>query len=246
MSVKKQYSTQTITTSPISTKMIVWANLQFWAYFHLVAYWHYCSLPRLSSGVRALQMNVCFIFRWWYRRGPSHSGWPYSQAREISEIWYSNLINLHSIFDLPQKFLMSNPFVIWLTVWLELLLSLCWLKPITASGGVNYLGPIDVVRKTLRTEGPLAFYKGLSATFLRLWPHTVLLWLAQEAISKQLRSGFWDLQDKHQKGWKDSLASIVASLRQSVYTSSPRRWQRSYYILLVLFITIFGLFLCPF
>eukprot|EP00434_Breviolum_minutum_P008325 symbB.v1.2.007346.t1/scaffold425.1/size368629/10 len=56
--------------------------------------------------------------------------------------------------------------------------------------GVNYLGPIDVVRKTLRTEGPLAFYKGLSATFLRLWPHTVLLWLAQEAISKQFRSGF--------------------------------------------------------
>eukprot|EP00913_Durusdinium_trenchii_P025699 g24118.t1 len=41
--------------------------------------------------------------------------------------------------------------------------------------GVSYRGPLDVVRKTLGTEGPLAFYKGLSATFVRLWPHTVLL-----------------------------------------------------------------------
>ena len=122
---------------------------------------------------------------------------------------YNHLINLHSIFWFtPKVSRWATPLVIWLTVWLELLLSLWWLKPITASGGVNYLGPIDVVRKTLRTEGPLAFYKGLSATFLRLWPHTVLLWLAQEAISKQLRSGFWDLQDKHQKGWKDSLAAV--------------------------------------
>ncbi|CAL1163015.1 unnamed protein product [Cladocopium goreaui] len=53
--------------------------------------------------------------------------------------------------------------------------------------GVNYLGPVDVVRKTLATEGPLAFYKGLSATFIRLWPHTVLLWLGQEFVNARLR-----------------------------------------------------------
>ena len=44
-----------------------------------------------------------------------------------------------------------------------------------------------MVTKTLAIEGPLAFYKGLSATFVRLWPHTVLLWLAQEAIGSRLR-----------------------------------------------------------
>merc|ERR1712217_614357 len=53
--------------------------------------------------------------------------------------------------------------------------------------GVNYSGPLDVVMKTMRTEGPFAFFKGLSATFLRLWPHTVLLWMGQERISAFLR-----------------------------------------------------------
>lgn len=56
-----------------------------------------------------------------------------------------------------------------------------------SSGGVSYGGPWDVVIKTLGTEGPLAFYKGLSATFVRLWPHTVLLWLGQEVITSHLR-----------------------------------------------------------
>eukprot|EP00928_Gymnodinium_smaydae_P071631 TRINITY_DN5516_c0_g1_i1.p1 TRINITY_DN5516_c0_g1~~TRINITY_DN5516_c0_g1_i1.p1 ORF type:complete len:311 (+),score=51.97 TRINITY_DN5516_c0_g1_i1:36-935(+) len=54
--------------------------------------------------------------------------------------------------------------------------------------GASYAGPVDVIRKTLAIEGPLAFYKGLSATCLRLWPHTVLLWLAQERIGGFLRS----------------------------------------------------------
>ncbi|CAE7661049.1 Slc25a11 [Symbiodinium sp. CCMP2456] len=54
--------------------------------------------------------------------------------------------------------------------------------------GISYAGPVDVIRKTLATEGILAFYKGLSATFLRLWPHTVLLWLGQESVTSQLRS----------------------------------------------------------
>ncbi|OLP99723.1 putative mitochondrial 2-oxoglutarate/malate carrier protein [Symbiodinium microadriaticum] len=48
--------------------------------------------------------------------------------------------------------------------------------------------PVDVIRKTVATEGILAFYKGLSATFLRLWPHTVLLWLGQESVTSRLRS----------------------------------------------------------
>lgn len=53
--------------------------------------------------------------------------------------------------------------------------------------GSTFRGPLDCVMQTIRTEGPLAFYKGLSATFLRLWPHTVVLWLAQERIGAVLR-----------------------------------------------------------
>jgi len=48
--------------------------------------------------------------------------------------------------------------------------------------------PLECVRRTVRSEGPLAFYKGLSATFLRLMPHTVALWLAQEQISNTLKA----------------------------------------------------------
>lgn len=53
--------------------------------------------------------------------------------------------------------------------------------------GSAYGGPLDVVWKTGLIEGPLAFYKGLSATCLRLWPHTVILWLSQERILSYLR-----------------------------------------------------------
>lgn len=57
----------------------------------------------------------------------------------------------------------------------------------TASGpGNKYSGPMDVVWQTFRTEGPLAFYKGLSATLLRLFPHTVALWMMQQQISNAL------------------------------------------------------------
>eukprot|EP00929_Paragymnodinium_shiwhaense_P076887 TRINITY_DN39581_c0_g1_i1.p1 TRINITY_DN39581_c0_g1~~TRINITY_DN39581_c0_g1_i1.p1 ORF type:complete len:342 (+),score=14.34 TRINITY_DN39581_c0_g1_i1:76-1026(+) len=56
--------------------------------------------------------------------------------------------------------------------------------------GQQYSGPWDCIRRTMGTEGPLAFYKGLSATFLRLWPHTVILWLAQERYNRILRTHF--------------------------------------------------------
>jgi len=50
----------------------------------------------------------------------------------------------------------------------------------------SYAGPVDCIMQALRTEGPQAFYKGLSATFLRLFPHTVMLWIVQERVSEVL------------------------------------------------------------
>jgi len=63
--------------------------------------------------------------------------------------------------------------------------------------GMSYSGPLDVISKTIRTEGPCAFYKGLSATFLRLWPHTVFLWMGQERVGSLLRH----LQSRQSSGF---------------------------------------------
>lgn len=57
----------------------------------------------------------------------------------------------------------------------------------TASGAGNkYSSPMDCVVQTFRTEGAFGFYKGLTATMLRLFPHTVALWLMQEQVSNAL------------------------------------------------------------
>ena len=49
-----------------------------------------------------------------------------------------------------------------------------------------YKGPIDCVIKTLRTEGIRGLYKGLVPTLARLTPHTVILWVVQEACLEKL------------------------------------------------------------
>lgn len=40
--------------------------------------------------------------------------------------------------------------------------------------GTLYKNPIDCLWKTLKTEGPLAWYKGSTAHFLRIAPHTIV------------------------------------------------------------------------
>lgn len=48
-------------------------------------------------------------------------------------------------------------------------------QPLDANGrGVLYDGAIDAAIKIFRIEGPLAFYKGATAHFLRVGPHTCL------------------------------------------------------------------------
>ena len=49
-----------------------------------------------------------------------------------------------------------------------------------------YKGPLDCARRTLAAEGPAAFYKGLGATFARLLPHTVVMWLVQEQVLRAI------------------------------------------------------------
>jgi len=55
--------------------------------------------------------------------------------------------------------------------------------------GALYKGPIDCITKIFRHEGPLAFYKGLFAHYLRVGPHTIATFV------------FWDMA----KNWTKKL-----------------------------------------
>jgi solute carrier family 25 protein 34/35 len=58
--------------------------------------------------------------------------------------------------------------------------------------GTLYKGPIDCLWKTITTEGPLALYKGSTAHFLRIAPHTIITLTANDlfiGLYKKLRRG---------------------------------------------------------
>ncbi|CAM9188821.1 unnamed protein product [Ectocarpus fasciculatus] len=55
-------------------------------------------------------------------------------------------------------------------------------------GTATYSGALDCVAKILQTEGLGGLYKGLGATFARLGPHTILMWVCQEQYLSLLRS----------------------------------------------------------
>jgi len=48
--------------------------------------------------------------------------------------------------------------------------------------GTLYKNPIDCLWKTLKTEGPLAWYKGSTAHFLRIAPHTIITLTANDLL----------------------------------------------------------------
>lgn len=58
-------------------------------------------------------------------------------------------------------------------------------QQMTAQTGVEmaYATPLDVVRQTLRTEGPFAFYKGFLPQWIRATPYSVLQFIAWERLA---------------------------------------------------------------
>lgn len=72
--------------------------------------------------------------------------------------------------------------------------------------GTHYTGPLDCLIKTVRTEGPLALYKGAlipyhldyahrsivgaSAHFLRITPHITILLTANEYFTRWYKASF--------------------------------------------------------
>ncbi|KAL7750641.1 Mitochondrial oxaloacetate carrier protein [Sorochytrium milnesiophthora] len=56
--------------------------------------------------------------------------------------------------------------------------------------GLLYSGPVDCFAKTIRTEGVAGLYKGLTAHWLRIGPHTVLTLVFFDQF-KQLAREYW-------------------------------------------------------
>ena len=50
--------------------------------------------------------------------------------------------------------------------------------------GNLYSGAFDCLARTIRTEGPLALYKGVFAHLARIWPHTILTLTLAEQTNK--------------------------------------------------------------
>ena len=49
-----------------------------------------------------------------------------------------------------------------------------WAGVDSSGRGLQYRGYVDCVLKILRSEGPRGFYKGVTASWLRVGPHSVL------------------------------------------------------------------------
>lgn len=53
--------------------------------------------------------------------------------------------------------------------------------------GALYTNPFDCLWKTAKTEGVLGWYKGTTAHFLRIAPHTIITLVANELIGKEYK-----------------------------------------------------------
>ncbi|KAJ3038975.1 Mitochondrial oxaloacetate carrier protein [Rhizophlyctis rosea] len=53
--------------------------------------------------------------------------------------------------------------------------------------GSLYKNGLDCIMKTVRTEGPAALYKGFTAAYLRIGPHTVIMFVFLEQLKKLSR-----------------------------------------------------------
>jgi hypothetical protein len=58
----------------------------------------------------------------------------------------------------------------------------------SAGKATQYSGPLDCALKTVRSEGLLAMQKGWLAQYARLGPHTILTFMALEALKPAVAS----------------------------------------------------------
>lgn len=89
---------------------------------------------------------------------------------------------VHAISSLGSAFLSTmtiNP--------LDVIRTRLYNQPFDAHGnGLWYKNGVDAAIKVMRTEGPLAFYKGAWTHFMRLGPHLVLVFIFHEQLKRIL------------------------------------------------------------
>ena len=56
--------------------------------------------------------------------------------------------------------------------------------------GAKYKGLSDAVIQTFTKEGPLAFWTGFGAYYMRTAPHSMIILISSESITKAYRSAF--------------------------------------------------------
>ncbi len=64
-------------------------------------------------------------------------------------------------------------------------------QPVSEGKKLRYEGPVDCFQKTVKAEGPLGLYKGVTANYMRMCPQYILTFVFFEKlmeISKSLKS----------------------------------------------------------
>jgi solute carrier family 25 uncoupling protein 8/9 len=63
-----------------------------------------------------------------------------------------------------------------------------------AAPGSQYNGILDCFTRTLSQEGPLAFYSGFYANFLRIVSWNIVMFIALEQIKQRVESRFYPVR----------------------------------------------------
>ena len=58
--------------------------------------------------------------------------------------------------------------------------------------GLDYTGPLDCAKKTMKSEGPMALWRGFWPNYARLGPHNVIMWLIVEQVRSFYAAGAED------------------------------------------------------
>jgi len=63
-------------------------------------------------------------------------------------------------------------------------------KPDPLTGEMPYKGIVDCMVKIVKADGPMGFYNGFSAYYLRCAPHAMIVLLSKDSITKSYREAF--------------------------------------------------------
>ena len=63
-------------------------------------------------------------------------------------------------------------------------------RPDPLTGEMPYKSIMDCITKIVKADGPIGFYNGFSAYYLRCAPHAMIVLLSKDSITKAYRNSF--------------------------------------------------------